>query len=206
MWLWCGVRCDWCRICAIWCDATCYVTQCQMRNVTRCGTMMWYVEYGGLLWRCEMCGIPSDVERFNAILDMAVWCGMMVEIQCGMCGGGIVWCEIYIWMWRCAWRGMWVWCATVCRDVVPWSDLMWMWCDVSVSVKCGAIKAINRNALKRDVAATVHTQLELTAQRLNDELHSAWQACPRCQPGATLCQASAPPGWAEVAQDWPHRW
>ena len=34
------------------------------------------------------------------------------------------------------------------------------------------IKAINRNALKRDVAAMVHTQLELTARQLNDELHS----------------------------------
>ena len=34
------------------------------------------------------------------------------------------------------------------------------------------IKAINRNALKRDVAAMVHTQLELTAQQLNDELRS----------------------------------
>ena len=34
------------------------------------------------------------------------------------------------------------------------------------------IKAINRNALKRDVAAVVHTQPELTARQLNDELRS----------------------------------
>ena len=34
------------------------------------------------------------------------------------------------------------------------------------------IKAINRNALTRDVAAMVHTQPELTAQQLNDELRS----------------------------------
>ena len=34
------------------------------------------------------------------------------------------------------------------------------------------IKAINRNALRRDVAATAHTQPELTAQQLNDELRS----------------------------------
>ena len=34
------------------------------------------------------------------------------------------------------------------------------------------IKAINRNALKRDVAAMVHTQPELTARQLNDELRS----------------------------------
>ena len=33
-------------------------------------------------------------------------------------------------------------------------------------------KAINRNALKRDVAAMVHTQPELTARQLNDELRS----------------------------------
>ena len=32
------------------------------------------------------CGIPSDVEWFDTILDMAVRCGMMVEMQCGMCG------------------------------------------------------------------------------------------------------------------------
>ena len=34
------------------------------------------------------CGIPS-VEWFDAILDMAVRCGMMVEMQCGMCA--VVW-------------------------------------------------------------------------------------------------------------------
>ena len=32
------------------------------------------------------CGIPSDVEWFDTILDMAVRCEMMAEMQCGMCG------------------------------------------------------------------------------------------------------------------------
>ena len=80
------------------------------------------------------------------------------------------------------------------------------------------MKAINRNAPKRDVAAIVETQSELTAQQLNDECALCLTSCPRhapapsmppprdaecrpvlsvvrhCQPGATLCQASAPPG------------
>ena len=77
------------------------------------------------------------------------------------------------------------------------------------------MKAINRNALKRDVAAIVDIQPELTAQQLNEELRTlldqqsaGWPVLSvvrECQPGATLCQASAPPGRAEVAQDWPHR-
>ena len=36
-------------------------------------------------------GIPSDVEWFDAILYM-VSCGMLVEMQCGMCG--VVWSGI----------------------------------------------------------------------------------------------------------------
>ena len=56
----------------------------------KCGDAMWNdgVEYGGVLMqdvKCG-CGIPSDVEWFDAILDMAVRCRMIVEMQCGMCG------------------------------------------------------------------------------------------------------------------------
>ena len=41
------------------------------------------------------CGIPSDVEWFDAILDMAVRCRMIVEMQCGMCGVlWNVWCGV----------------------------------------------------------------------------------------------------------------
>ena len=72
-----------------------------------CGMMWWYMRNMVVCCdaRCEMWFIPSDVEWFDAILYM-VSCGMLVEMQCGMCGvvwSGIVWCVIYIWMW-CAWR------------------------------------------------------------------------------------------------------
>ena len=67
------------------------VMSCNVRRcVVKCGDAMWNdgVEYGGVLMqdvKCG-CGIPSDVEWFDAILDMAVCGGMMVEMQHGMCG------------------------------------------------------------------------------------------------------------------------
>ena len=66
-----------CKTCAIWCNATCDVMQCQMvlRNVVRRGMMVWYV------WNMVVCcdaicemwlwNIPSDVEWFDTLLDMA---------------------------------------------------------------------------------------------------------------------------------------
>ena len=41
------------------------------------------------------CGIRSDVEWFDAILDM-VRCGMTVEMQCGVVSCGIVRRVVYI--------------------------------------------------------------------------------------------------------------
>ena len=100
----------------------------------------------GVLW-CKMWNmavepILSDVEWFDAILDM-VWCEMIVEIQCGMCAVGcVLWDSVmcHIWMW-CAWCGArWngrdvEWCAEMW-----WNDLMWimvrceMWCDVECCI------------------------------------------------------------------------
>ena len=118
----------------VWC---CDVVQSQVWNVVmRCG--MWWC----VVIQDVKCGIPSDVEWFDAVLDM-LWCGMMVEMQCGMCAVvwnvccGIVWCAIYIWMWWGGWRGA-RWNVGVLWNGVPrcGGDLMWimvrceMWCDV----------------------------------------------------------------------------
>ena len=120
-----------------------HVILCHAMSDEKCGDAMWngvvHVEYGGVLWRCEMwlwnterCGMVwrrhirrGGVMRndgLNAVWD--VWC----------CG--IVWCEIYIWMW-CAWRGMWAYVDGVPRCGTVWSVLMWnvvrceccQWCD-----------------------------------------------------------------------------
>ena len=72
------------------------------------------------------------------------------------------------------------------------------------------------NDLKRDIAAIVRTQPELTAQKLDEELRTlldkhapatrrsagrpVLSVVCQCQQGPTVCQTSAPPGWAEVAQ------
>ena len=69
----------------------------------------------------------------------------MVEMWCGMeCVLWVVWCVIYIWMWRCAWCGARWACEMVCWHVVESRDLRWimvrceMWCDVYV-VRCGML-------------------------------------------------------------------
>ena len=133
----------------MWCDAKCGVVQCQ----TRCA--MWWCDVEcwcgtrGIWWCAVMqdvkcgCGIPSDVEWFDAILDMVVWCGMLVEMQCGMCGVvwnvccGIVRCVIYIWMRWCAWRGV------RCNVGVMWNGVLRcggvIWCELWSDVKCGVI-------------------------------------------------------------------
>ena len=129
------------------------------QGVVKCDAM-WnngvvHVENGGVLW-CKMWNVVveyGDVEWFDAILDMAVWCWMF-EMQCGMCGVvwnvccGIVWCAIYIWMWWCVWRG-------VRWNVAEmwWYDLMWImvrcemwcvWCDVECrNFRHGVLKMQN---------------------------------------------------------------
>ena len=123
--------------CARWCDVEWWCVACEMC----CGA------------RCEMWLRNTDVEWFDAILDM-VWCGTMVEMQCGMCGAvwnvccEIVWCAIWMWcdvhgMMR---GGMWAWCGMVRRDVVERFDVnygaMWNVCDVDRcnfrhAVRCG---------------------------------------------------------------------
>ena len=61
---------------------------CNVRRGVKCGD-------GMMEWWCAVmqdvkcgCGIPSDLEWFDAILYM-VSCGMMVKMQCGKCG--VVW-------------------------------------------------------------------------------------------------------------------
>ena len=98
MWLWCGIRCD-----------VEYVRHGVMSCNVRCE--MWWCDVEWLLWCmgnvvvCRLmqdvkcgCGIRSDVEWFDAILDM-VRCGMTVEMQCGVVSCGIVRRVVYIWMW-----------------------------------------------------------------------------------------------------------
>ena len=58
----------------------------------KCGYAMWnggvvHVEYGGVLMQNEVV-VLSDVIRFDTLLDMAVRCGMIVEMQCAMCAVG----------------------------------------------------------------------------------------------------------------------
>ena len=86
-WLWCGIRCDveYARY-----GAMLYVMpvmQCHGWGV-KCGDAMWNLvvccdaRCGMCLWNTEWCGM---VWR---ILNMAVWCGITVEMQCGMCAVG----------------------------------------------------------------------------------------------------------------------
>ena len=58
----------------------------------KCGEAMW--NDGVVHVKCG-CGILSDVEWFDAILDM-VRCGMTVEMQCGVVSCGIVRRVVYI--------------------------------------------------------------------------------------------------------------
>ena len=112
-----------------------------------CGMMWWYMRNMVVCCdaRCEMWFIPSDVECFDAILDMVVWCGMMVEMQCGMRAVGIVWCVVYIWMW-CAWRSE-VECGRDVECVVMPVDrfdvnygamwnVVWCVCEMGCNVEC----------------------------------------------------------------------
>ena len=92
MWLWCGIRCD-----IDYAYGVCYVMSCNVRwGVVKCGDAMWN-EWCATWWcavaKCGS-GIPSDVEWFDAILDMAVWCGITVEMQCGMCGTRVGMCAV----------------------------------------------------------------------------------------------------------------
>ena len=144
--LWCGVRCDWRRICAI--CVTLQVILCHAMSDEKCGDAMWndgvvHVEYGGVLWRCEMlwnterCGMVwrrhirhGGVMRndgLNAVCD--VWC----------CG--IVWCEIYIRMCM-AWNVGTMW------NGAPKCDLMlnMVWCQCMWNVvrrECCHFKMLN---------------------------------------------------------------
>ena len=98
------------------------------------------------MWWCAVmqdvkcgCGIPSDVEWFDAILDM-VWCRMKCwnavwDVWCEMCG--IVQCAIYIWMWWCAWCGA-RWNVGVMWNGVPRCGGT-IWCELWCDVKCGAM-------------------------------------------------------------------
>ena len=115
--IWCNATCDvknkvQCRICAIWCDATCAVSDEVLWNVG------WWCGAWGIWWCVVMqdvkcgCGIPSDVEWFDAILDM-------VEMQCRMwCGlECVLWdsvmCNLYFNVAMCT-----AWCEVQCgRDV-----------------------------------------------------------------------------------------
>ena len=140
-----------CRICAIWCNATCDVMQCQMVlwNVVRRGMMVVHVEYGCVLW-CNM---------RNVVVEYTEWCGMVRHfIRHGdvmqndslnaVCS--VVWNVIRV-LWdsamcnipECgdvcmAWGGMWARCGMVCRDVVEWFDVNYgaMW-NV---VRCGMLQ------------------------------------------------------------------
>ena len=145
--MWKKVRC---RTCAMQ-----NVMSCNVRWGVKCGDAIWndgvvHGEYGCVLQDVKCgCGIPSDVEWFDAILNM-VWCGMMVEMQCGMCA--VVWnvlwdsvmCNLYLKVVMCmVCSGMWVWCGIVCRDVI-WNVVQCgmlqfqTWCDVECdwNAKC----------------------------------------------------------------------
>ena len=122
------------------CNVTCEMWWCDVNNGVVHG------EYGSVRW-CKMwnwcgCGIPSDVEWFDAMLDMVVWCGMVSgwsavwDVWCGLECVDVGW-AIYIWMW-CG--GM-SWCEVECRRDVEWCAEMW-WSDlmwIMVDVQCGAI-------------------------------------------------------------------
>ena len=147
MWLWCRIR-------AIWCDATGDVTEEVLWNVVmRCGLMgVIHVEYGGVVCcdaRCKMwlrttewCGmvwrhirLPPWRCHAECWLKCSERCGVVWNVCCG-----IVMCNLYLNVVMCG--GMWAWCGLVRRDVVEWSDVnygaMWnvvwcvgeMWCDV----------------------------------------------------------------------------
>ena len=155
MCLWCGIRyyVEYVRHGAmLW---------CAMSGV-KCGDAMWnegvvYGDCGGVPMQVvKCCGIPSDVEWFDAILDM-VWCGMMVEMQCGMCCGleCVLWDSVMCNLIECDVHGvvrggMWAWCGMVCRDVVEWfyvnCGAMWnvaisdmVWCGIWRGVDCGVL-------------------------------------------------------------------
>ena len=95
----------------------CDVVQCQVWNVVlQCGMMVWCM--GNVVVccdsRCEMWSVVEYRVMWNGLTPYSdlVWWGMMVEMQCGMCG--VVWnvcCGtvryiIYIWMWWCTWCGV----------------------------------------------------------------------------------------------------
>ena len=126
----------------MWC---CAISDEVWNVVMRCGMMVWCM--GNMVGCAVMqdvkcgCGIPSDVEWFDAILD-TMWCGMMVEMQCGKCDAvctvrcGIVWCVIYIWMW------WWAWCGARWNVGVMWNGVprcVAIWCELWCNVKCGVM-------------------------------------------------------------------
>ena len=124
----------------------CNIVWCCATSGVKCGDAMWngvvHVECGGVLMQdveCS-CGIPSDVEWFDARLDV-VWCRMMVlkcSVECVMWDS--VMCNLYLNVMCMVWCEVW------------WSDLMWImvqceilqfqtWCDVesvwNANVWCG---------------------------------------------------------------------
>ena len=130
----CRMR-DVAPLCRIWCNVEYVRYGVMLRHavsrmvwnvVMRCGIMVWY------MWNMVVCRERCKMWSWNKVmwngltlLDIAVWCRMMVEMQCRMCAVGL-WCAIYIWMWWCAWH-------------VEWGTEMWrimvrceMWCDVSI--------------------------------------------------------------------------
>ena len=63
-----------CRICDIWCDATCDDTQYQTRCCEMWCDVEWWCGTCGIWWCAVMhdvkcgCGIPSDVEWFDTFI------------------------------------------------------------------------------------------------------------------------------------------
>ena len=87
--MWNKVRC---KTYAIRCDAKCDVVQCHMWNGAMwCAMMVWYM--GNMvvcwfkMWNWCGCGIPSDMEWCDAVLDITVRC----EMQRGGVMGCVVW-------------------------------------------------------------------------------------------------------------------
>ena len=112
-----------------------------MSVVVKCGDAMWNdgVVHGEYQWcaGCKMwngcgCGIPSNVEWFDAILDMVVWCrndgwtavwDVWCGLECKLWDGGM--CSLYLNV-MCM-----TWCEVECGRDVEWCAEMWWWFGVN---------------------------------------------------------------------------